>query len=163
MNNGGPGQPLHCYLARDAREEDKLRESLRPSDFAVEAGKMRKHERLQIKEKRLDIEQWKCGTDFQRGSHFPLCVFTDNSDRRRSPESIQAREKKTKNELDETNSGGNSGGKRRSGIVRNYPSNSIAQHRHRRLGHGTAQSNGNRALSKVGIFIQPQWRPLLPQ
>ena len=56
---------------------------------------MRKHERLQIKEKRLDIEQWRCGTDFQRGSHFPLCVFTDNSDRRRSPESIQAREKRT--------------------------------------------------------------------
>ena len=55
---------------------------------------MRKHERLQIKEKRLDIEQWKCGTDFQRGSHFPLCVFTDNSHRRRSPDKIQAREKK---------------------------------------------------------------------
>ena len=56
---------------------------------------MRKHERLQIKEKRLDIEQWKCGTDFHRGSHFPLIVFTDNADRRRSEKSIQDREKRT--------------------------------------------------------------------
>ena len=48
---------------------------------------------IKFKEKRLDIRIWRCKGDHQKGSHFPICVFTNNVGRR-SPEKLEERKRK---------------------------------------------------------------------
>ena len=50
---------------------------------------------IKFKEKRLDIRIWRCKGDHQKGSHFPICVFTNNVGRR-SPEKLEERKRKFK-------------------------------------------------------------------
>ena len=50
-----------------------------------------------MKEKRLDARLWRYKGKHQRGSHFPICVFTNNVGRR-SPQKLEERKEKTKAE-----------------------------------------------------------------
>ena len=50
---------------------------------------------IKFKEKRLDIRIWRWKGDHQKGSHFPICVFTNNVGRR-SPEKLEERKRKFK-------------------------------------------------------------------
>ena len=45
---------------------------------------------FKVCEKRLDVERWNIRGQNYKGSHFPICAFTNNVGRR-SPERLQAR------------------------------------------------------------------------
>ena len=97
----GPGMPLKTYVPKgDAVEnwDAKIRKFLTPSTESaavaqryadLTAQQSRNFTRvsvapdfLRMKEKRLDLNKWLvCGTNVG-GSHFPLCVFTNNRGRR---------------------------------------------------------------------------------
>ena len=90
--------PLTCFLPKDLDLRSKCRESLIPSSgsaavAAIASRAMRKDVGLKLKEKRLDIRIWRCKGDHQKGSHFPICVFTNNVGRR-SPEKLEERKQR---------------------------------------------------------------------
>ena len=96
--NGGPGMPLKTYLPKAEQDQGKkLLPSLTPSNasaaVAATAARSRVAGCLKVKEKRLDIETWTCQGKHHKGSHFPICVFTNNVSRR-SPEAHERRQKK---------------------------------------------------------------------
>ena len=94
--NGGPGCTLGTYLPKAEDLREKLLPSLQPrftmqkppavadapkgeGKAAVAAGE---RNFLRIREKRLDAKEWGEGGRRHKGSHFPLCVFTNNTGRR---------------------------------------------------------------------------------
>ena len=98
--NGGPGQTIATYLPKGEKDlAKKLEASLTPSaasQAAVAAkgkGKgngARNAQCFRAREKRLSAEIWRYeGQDF-KGSHFPICAFTNNVGRR-SPERLLER------------------------------------------------------------------------
>ena len=95
--DGGPGQPLLCYLPRAEMDmKKKLGPSLIPSDasaaVAASAWSDRAQSGFKVREKRLQADIWKCNGEHYKGSHFPICVFTNNVGRR-SPERLTERMK----------------------------------------------------------------------
>ena len=90
---------LRSYMPKMDDLETKLRPSLLPSaKSAVERARpwipnARDLAPFNVKEKRLDATIWANNGDHQKGSHFPLCVFTHNKGRR-SPEAQERRQQK---------------------------------------------------------------------
>ena len=97
----GPGMPLKTYLPKGdtvTNWETKIRPFLTPSSESadvvqrytdLQAQQHRNFTRdsvgpdfLRMKEKRLDLNKWLVGGTNVGGSHFPLCVFTNNPGRR---------------------------------------------------------------------------------
>ena len=69
---GGPGQPLACYLPKKADFDAKLRPTLTPSRESAAVAAQRKEQKgkgkgkqanigLKIVEKRLDVKIWRSG------------------------------------------------------------------------------------------------------
>ena len=89
--------PLTCFLPKDLDLRSKCRESLTPSSGSAAVAAMGSHGRkvagIQFREKRLAMEIWKCNGIHQKGSHFPICVFTNNVGRR-SPEKLEQRKQR---------------------------------------------------------------------
>ena len=89
--------PLTCFLPKDLDLKSKCRESLTPSSGSAAVAAMGSHGRkvagIQFREKRLAMEIWKCNGIHQKGSHFPICVFTNNVGRR-SPEKMEQRKQR---------------------------------------------------------------------
>ena len=95
-DNQGPGKSLPTYLPKEAPLLAKMRPSLTPSkeSAAVAApNKDRKNDGIKFKEKRFSAKIWRYKGEHQRGSHFPICVFTNNVGRR-SPEKLEERRQK---------------------------------------------------------------------
>ena len=98
--NGGPGQSIVAYLPKgETNLARKLEATLMPSaasQAAVAAqgkgtGKSARNAQcLKIREKRLSADLWRCEGQEYKGSHFPICAFTNNVGRR-SPERLAAR------------------------------------------------------------------------
>ena len=88
---------LTCFLPKDLDLRSKCRESLTPSSGSAAVAAMGSHGRkvagIQFREKRLAMEIWKCNGIHQKGSHFPICVFTNNVGRR-SPEKLEQRKQR---------------------------------------------------------------------
>ena len=105
--NGGPGQPLDAYLPKKETWHKKLEASLQPSEAskaavkARGAGTQQRTQRgaqcLRVREKRLSADLWRCDGKEYRGSHFPICAFTNNVGRR-SAEKLAAHHGKSKYE-----------------------------------------------------------------
>ena len=118
--NAGPGQPIDTYLPKTASISEKLLQSLTPtrteddltsaaveaketSKSAVAAGLTEASAQsneparlfLKLREKRLDANVWLVDGDNHKGSHFPLCFFTNNVGRR-SEERYIARSERRK-------------------------------------------------------------------
>ena len=101
----GPGQPLDIYLPKAADLREKIEPSLQESQessltlqearAAVAARKRDaptcSHRR--VKEKRLDARLWTCGGANVKGSHFPICAFTNNVGRR-APDALAMRQQR---------------------------------------------------------------------
>ena len=94
--------PLETYLPKKAALTTKFSESLTPSESSRPSHpsaaisyphKDRKVDGIKFKEKRLDARIWRCEGVHQRGSHFPICVFTNNVGRR-SPQKLEERKQK---------------------------------------------------------------------
>ena len=66
-----------------------------PTPLAAVAApnKDRKNDGIKFKEKRLSAKIWRYKGEHQKGSHFPICVFTNNVGRR-SPEKLEERRQK---------------------------------------------------------------------
>ena len=106
--SGGPGMPLSLYLPKRGALRTKLVDSLTPSDksravVAAPQGKGKGKDQptgkgkgkgkdkgkdatlrtcIRVREKRLAAALWRCdGVDY-KGSHFPMCAFTNNVGRR---------------------------------------------------------------------------------
>jgi hypothetical protein len=109
--NGGPGQPIATYLnKKENRLDNKLAPTLTPSEASraavaakgkgagkgEEKGGKEQVQRtcIKIREKRLSADLWRCEGQEYKGSHFPICVFTNNIGRR-SPEKLAARAKRS--------------------------------------------------------------------
>ena len=94
--NGGPGQLVATYLPKHASLLDKLRETLECTyaderrTSAVADTRRAPHDRVRVREKRLDVEVWKYRGANHKGSHFPLACFTNNISRR-SPQRYKER------------------------------------------------------------------------
>ena len=88
--DGAPGFELSCYLPKE-NVQQKVRESLTPS-LSPQALEQQKAELGLFKtlEKRLKIEHFECQGTHQKGSHYPLAVFTKNPSWR-SPEKHKQR------------------------------------------------------------------------
>ena len=96
--NGGPGMPLKTYLPKAEQDQGKkllpsLTQSNASAAVAATAARSRVAGCLKVKEKRLNIETWTCQGKHHKGSHFPICVFTNNVSRR-SPDAHERRQKK---------------------------------------------------------------------
>ena len=101
----GPGQPLDVFLPKAADLREKIEPSLQESQEssltlaeARAAVAARKRDaptcsHLRVKEKRLDARLWTCGGANVKGSHFPICVFTNNVGRR-APEALARRQQR---------------------------------------------------------------------
>ena len=100
--NGGPGQSIATYLPKQQDVQTKLEASLTPSDASKAAvaakekgtgkgGKTQHH--FKVREKRLNEELWRCDGQEYKGSHFPICAFTNNVGIR-SPQALAARYKR---------------------------------------------------------------------
>ena len=94
--------PLETYLPKKEALTTKFSESLTPSESSRPSHpsaaisyphKDRKVDGIKFKEKRLDARIWRCEGVHQRGSHFPICVFTNNVGRR-SPQKLEERKQK---------------------------------------------------------------------
>ena len=76
-----------------------MRPSLTPSEESAAVADSRGSDRekggIKFKEKRLDARLWRYKGVHQKGSHFPICVFTNNVGRR-SPEKLEERKRKFK-------------------------------------------------------------------
>ena len=108
--NAGPGQQLSTYLPKADTCHEKLQRTLQhsrapavagafPAQAALDAppkgggkGNNKGPQRLylRMKEKRLDSRHWKTEGQNYKGSHYPLCAFTNNVGRR-SEKSFVAR------------------------------------------------------------------------
>jgi hypothetical protein len=102
--NGGPGQPIPLYLPKVCPSlHDKLAATLTPSPASQAAvaakgkgkgkgnGKdQRNAQCFKVREKRLSADLWRCEGQEYKGSHFPICAFTNNVGRR-SPNAMVAR------------------------------------------------------------------------
>jgi hypothetical protein len=108
-SNAGPGQSLGTYLPKSESFEEKLSPTLTQT-YTVEAlnaavagadeqetKKAPGRTHLTFREKRLDVEKWLYKGENYRGSHFPLCVFTNNVGRR-SEDRFIARKERGKNQ-----------------------------------------------------------------
>ena len=88
---------LGMYLPQTIDLRAKFSASLTPSnDSAAVAATHeidRKVDGIKIKDKRLDARIWRYKGVHQLGSHFPICVFTNNVGRR-SPEKLEERRNK---------------------------------------------------------------------
>ena len=82
--DAGPGFPFENYLPKSEGVEEKLKESL--TSGASRSGGVETDAVLKMKEKRLDCSVWLVGGFNLKGSHFPLCAFTDNRSRRSEPQ-----------------------------------------------------------------------------
>ena len=91
--------PLETYLPKKEALTTKFSVSLTPSESSRPSHpsaaisyphKDRKVDGIKFKEKRLDARIWRCKGVHQRGSHFPICVFTNNVGRR-SPQKLEER------------------------------------------------------------------------
>ena len=87
--NAGPGMPLETYLPKSAGFIEKILPSLTPDPaVAEETGPQKQDEPtvgrslLRVGEKRLEAELWKYRGENYKGSHFPICAFTNNVGRR---------------------------------------------------------------------------------
>jgi len=98
-DNAGPGKSLTTYLPKEDSLVEKLRPSLTPSDASAAVadprGSARQKGGIKLKEKRLDARLWRYKGKHQRGSHFPICVSTNNVGRR-SPQKLEERKEKQK-------------------------------------------------------------------
>ena len=108
LKNAGPGQELKTYLPKGESYLDKIRPTLTPSAGSLRCtvANMGKHmdakpagpktsagearSCIQVREKRLNANIWMLNLENHRGSHFPLCVFTNNVGRR-SAEALRHR------------------------------------------------------------------------
>ena len=101
-HEGGPGQELGCYLKKLDGLEEKLTPSLtcvNNTDPAARGEEERRkallgvsemdcrsrggtHVALAVREKRLQATLWRFKGENHKGSHFPVCCFTDNMGRR---------------------------------------------------------------------------------
>ena len=72
--NTGPGKLLSTYLPKQMSLDEKLRETLTPSE-ASQACCNELCEKLKMKEKRMDADKWQLEGRHQHGSHFPLAIF----------------------------------------------------------------------------------------
>ena len=108
--NTGPGKPLSTYVPKGkdtdvANWDAKIRPFLTPcaksADLVEQYGKIKLEKKqykrsdvepnfLRMKEKRLELTHWLVEGRNVGGSHFPLCVFTNNLGRR-TPEKISER------------------------------------------------------------------------
>ena len=149
----GPGQPLDVFLpkAADLREkiEPSLQESQESSQMLAEAQAAVAARRrdaptcphLRVKEKRLDAKLWTLRGANVKGSHFPICAFTNNVGRR-APEALAKRQQK-----------------------RTKPRNEQAYSRPIIHGGGVTSTlqptdrEGGFAWRQEGHQTQPQWRP----
>ena len=88
---------METYLPKGTHWKDKFKASLTQSHSLapVAATHSDRNTYIKFKEKRLDIRIWRCKGDHQKGSHFPICVFTNNVGRR-SPEKLEERKRKFK-------------------------------------------------------------------
>ena len=93
----GPGMPLVVYLPkRESNLANKLKPTLEPCPASAAAVKGKgkgngcNRNCIKIREKRLHVDLWKLDGEHHKGSHFPICAFTNNVGRR-SPERLQAR------------------------------------------------------------------------
>ena len=93
---GGPGQPLPCYLPKHEAPEEKLNPSLAAVAVTGSAKDAATGDQrgLRVKEKRLAKDVWLSEGVFHKGSHFPLCAFTNNIGRR-SEERFDARKERS--------------------------------------------------------------------
>ena len=98
-DNACPGMSLDKYLPKEDTLVAKMRPSLTPSNESAAVADPRGSDRqkggIKLKEKRLDARLWRYKGKHQRGSHFPICVFTNNVGRR-SPKKLEERKEKTK-------------------------------------------------------------------
>ena len=99
---------MECYLPKSESCQEKLRATLTPSyathEFhsAVAETQNNNYDKkhapgkthLTFKEKRLDVKNWLYKGENYKGSHFPLCVFTNNVGRR-SEERFIARSRRS--------------------------------------------------------------------
>ena len=111
--NGGPGQTIATYLPKNQDLQTKLEASLTPSDASEAAvaakekgtGKGGKTQHyFKVREKRLNEALWRCDGQEYKGSHFPICAFTNNVGRR-SPQALAARHKRCQERLKSKSSG----------------------------------------------------------
>ena len=88
--NGGPGMALSQYLPKKMESHLKLKESLKPSQESEQVVRCEKDNQavpkqrtiLKVREKRLQADLWRREGQEQKGSHFPICAFTNNVGRR---------------------------------------------------------------------------------
>ena len=78
---------INCAPRRPHSEQSSAVAESRGSD-RVQGG-------IKFKEKRLDARLWRYKGVHQKGSHFPICVFTNNVGRR-SPKKLEERKEKQK-------------------------------------------------------------------
>ena len=92
---------LSQYLPKNMESHLKLQESLKPSlesEKVVPCAKdnqdvPKQRTILKVREKRLQADLWRCAGQEQKGSHFPICAFT-NKVGRRSKEKMVERSRK---------------------------------------------------------------------
>ena len=89
--NGGPGQKVKSYRGKKGDTlQDKFLQLLFDPDAPAGGEDGERFKGLRLKEKRVAYEVWALGGKFQRGSHYPLMVSTNNSCRR-SEEALRKR------------------------------------------------------------------------
>ena len=104
QKNAGPGQTLATYLPKDLDLSKKIHDSLEPLPIKIEeedetqSAAVAETEKIPLKwkGKPLDVEIWRYKGEHHKGSHFPLCLFTDNESRR-SEKGYTRRAEKSKN------------------------------------------------------------------
>ena len=86
---------MGMYLPKNENLTEKFSASLIPTPLAAVAApnKDRKNDGIKFKEKRLSAKIWRYKGVHQKGSHFPICVFTNNVGRR-SPQKLEERRQK---------------------------------------------------------------------
>ena len=108
--NAGPGQPLGTYLPKTDPCYDKLMRTLQHSMAPAVAGAIPlaappkgrgkgknkegpQRPYLRTKDKRLEKQYWTTGGQNHKGSHYPLCFFTNNVGRRSDGAFVARRQK----------------------------------------------------------------------
>ena len=98
--DAGPGFPLTTYMPKGNGVRRALEQTLTPTLSEAQMEALRKEYQLpKFREKRLAVELFRHEGEQQRGSHYPLCVFTDNPGWR-SPEKFKERTDKWKQKCD---------------------------------------------------------------
>ena len=111
QKKAGPGMPLRTYNPKGDNVDNwdkKIRAFLTPCDKSTwlvqrynEVKTKQNFRRdevetdfLRMKEKRLDVEHWLVNGTNVGGSHFPLCVFSNNTGRRSEKKEAERRKKR---------------------------------------------------------------------